>query len=137
MLAFARVSLINAQGGSDPELRVDSLRLGVSSPGSHSGINLNRLYLQEKDGGREQYTGLGLFGEAVFNNWTRLGAGVSSYYGDAGAGLGAGVFTELNLVIPISKRLDLYLLTGLRGDLIYHEQQSEIGSAFVGISWDF
>ena len=137
MLASARASLINAQGGSDPELRVNSLRFGVSSPGKHSGINLSRLYLQDDDGERQQYTGLGGFGEAVFNDWTRLGAGLSGYYGDAGIGLATGFFTELNLVLPISRRLDLYLLTGLRADLIYHDQFSDIGSAFVGVSWDF
>ena len=132
----SRISVLSGQGGSDPELQVNSLRLlAAPSTVQSYGLDFHRLHLEDEQGKRQQYSGLGFVGEQDFGHWTRLAMGVSSYYGDADDDFGAGVFTEFGLQLPVGNSFDIW--AGLRADIVYHDQLSTVASNALALGWSW
>ena len=132
----SRISVLQAVGGSDPELEVYSIRLlAEPTPMRSYGLDIHRLALQMDDGEKQQYTGLGVMAEEMFGRWVRMGLGLAAYWGDADAGYAGNVITELGLQLVHSRSLGVWV--GVRGDIIYHDELDAIGSSAVALSWSW
>ena len=132
----SRISVLQAAGGSDPELEVYSIRLlAEPTPMRSYGLDIHRLALQMDDGDNQQYTGLGVMAEEMFGRWVRMGLGLTAYWGDADAGYAGNVITELGLQLVHSRSLGVWV--GVRGDIIYHDELDAIGSSAVALSWSW
>ena len=134
-----RISLMGAQSDSVPELEVNSLRVFFASDSLASlGLEFQKLSLEDEQGERKQFNGLGILfdaGNIDIDTWIRFAFGITVYHVDADNGLGAGAFTEFGPQLPLGQSFGLW--ASIRADLIYHEQSNTIGSNAVGFNWSW